>query len=400
MTSVSTCSDSLLLASVLLSNSWSFATLLSLHSCQLFTLWLGANLPPAAYGKAEFSKDHTSEGHDDEVDEETPESPDFFSASKSTTGDKPWEEHVSDEEIESEVELDNEGVVPPDNEPPQKMGDPSIEVTEEMRDNAQVEKFKAMDAAEAGDLEAAVGFLTEAIISNPTSAILYASRAGIYVKMSKPNAAIRDAEAALTINPDSAKGYKWRGEAKALLGQWEEAVKDLRLASRLDYDDEIAAVLKKVEPNARRLEEHRRKYERLRKERQERKAERERQRRRAKAQASYEKAKRAERESSSPRTGGATGNFAGGGPGSFPGGSAGNSAGGWPGSFPGSSPGGVDMSQLLNDPELLAAFQDPEVMAALQDVMKNPANLANHQDNPKVAPLLNKMMSNFGGAAV
>jgi len=43
-----------------------------------------------------------------------------------------------------------------------------------------------------------------------------------------------------------AKGYKWRGEANALLGEWEESAKDLHLASRLDYDEEIAAVLKKV----------------------------------------------------------------------------------------------------------------------------------------------------------
>ena len=49
------------------------------------------------------------------------------------------------------------------------------------------------------------------------------------------------------INPDSAKGYKWRGEAKALLGQWEESAKDLRLACQLDYDEETAKVLKKVQ---------------------------------------------------------------------------------------------------------------------------------------------------------
>lgn len=48
------------------------------------------------------------------------------------------------------------------------------------------------------------------------------------------------------INPDSAKGYKSRGMARAMLGQWEEAVKDLHLASTLDYDEEINAVLKKV----------------------------------------------------------------------------------------------------------------------------------------------------------
>ena len=41
----------------------------------------------------------------------------------------------------------------------------------------------------------------------------------------------------------SAKGYKFRGIAR----YWSvEAAKDLHLASKLDYDEEISAVLKKV----------------------------------------------------------------------------------------------------------------------------------------------------------
>lgn len=50
----------------------------------------------------------------------------------------------------------------------------------------------------------------------------------------------------MQINPDSAKGYKSRGMARAMLGEWEEAAKDLHLASTIDYDEEISAVLKKV----------------------------------------------------------------------------------------------------------------------------------------------------------
>jgi len=34
--------------------------------------------------------------------------------------------------------------------------------------------------------------------------------------------------------------------ARAMLANWEEAAKDLHLASSLDYDEEIASVLKKV----------------------------------------------------------------------------------------------------------------------------------------------------------
>lgn len=57
----------------------------------------------------------------------------------------------------------------------------------------------------------------------------------------------------LQINPDSAKGYKSRGMARSMLGQWEEAAKDLHVASKLDYDEEISCVLKKVNLEKRQL---------------------------------------------------------------------------------------------------------------------------------------------------
>lgn len=182
-----------------------------------------------------------------------------------------------DEDIlESDVELDNSDVVHPDHEPPQQMGDPSVEVTEERRDSAQLLKSKATDAISEGKMEDVVNYLTEAILLNPQSAILYATRASVFVKQNKPNAAIRDANAALKINPDSAKGYKARGLARAMLGLWEEAASDLHVASKIDFDEEIHLALKKVEPNVHKIEEHRRKYERLRKERELRKKELER----------------------------------------------------------------------------------------------------------------------------
>ncbi|CAI0541264.1 unnamed protein product [Linum tenue] len=374
---------------------------------------LGAKLPPAAYSGSvsPMFKNNVDEDSDEEIPEK-----------ESPSVEKPEEEEEEDEIIESDVELEGE-TVEPDNDPPQKMGDSSVEVTEENRDASQEAKAKAMEAISEGKLEDAIEHLTEAILLNPLSAIMYGTRATVYIKMKKPNAAIRDANAALKINPDSAKGYKARGMACSLLGKWEEAAKDLHVASKLDYDEEISAVLKKVEPNAHKLDEHRRKYDRLRKEREDRKAEKERQRRRAKAQAEYEKAKKQEQSSSSGRPGGMPGGFPGGMPGGFPGGMPGGfpggmpgfpgaggmpggfpGAGGMPGGFPGAggmpggAPGNVDFSKILNDPDMMAAFSDPEIMAALQDVMKNPANLAKHQSNPKVAPVIAKMMSKFAGA--
>ncbi|WP_198359680.1 hypothetical protein, partial [Streptomyces fildesensis] len=108
--------------------------------------------------------------------------------------------------------------------------------------------------------------------------------------MKKPIAAIRDANAALEINPDSAKGYKYRGFAWAMQRKWEQAADDLHLASKLDFDEEINDELKKVEPHVQRIKEHNRKYERLRKLRERSKIEQERHRRQAEARAEYEKA--------------------------------------------------------------------------------------------------------------
>ncbi|XP_020584111.1 TPR repeat-containing thioredoxin TDX isoform X2 [Phalaenopsis equestris] len=181
------------------------------------------------------------------------------------------DDNHDDEIVESDIELEGE-VVEPDNDSPQKMGDPSVEVTEENRDAAQISKAKAVDAISEGKHEDAIEHLTEAIMLNPTSAILYATRASVFVKMRKPNAAIRDADAALQINSDSAKGYKSRGMAKALMGNWQEAVSDLRMASKLDHDEEIYSVLKM------KVEEHRKKYEHLKNERERRKAKRRHQR--------------------------------------------------------------------------------------------------------------------------
>ncbi|XP_048538599.1 FAM10 family protein At4g22670-like [Triticum urartu] len=191
--------------------------------------------------------------------------------------------------VESDLELEGDVVQPDHSDAPQKMGDPSFEVTEESRDASQKEKGMATEAISEGKLQEAVEHLTKAILLNPTSAMMYATRASVFIKMKKPAAAIRDANAALQINPDSAKGYKTRGMANSMLGKWEEAARDLHAASNIDYDYEIKATLKKVEPNAHKIVEHRRKYDRLWKERNDKKSERDRLRRRAEAQAAYEK---------------------------------------------------------------------------------------------------------------
>ncbi|XP_047212915.1 hsc70-interacting protein-like isoform X1 [Girardinichthys multiradiatus] len=279
---------------------------------------------------------------------------------------------VDFESEESEIEIDNEGVIEPDTDEPQEMGEPeNTEITEEMMDQANEKKIEAINALGEGDLQKALDLFTEAIKLNPRLAILYAKRASVYIKMQKPNAAIRDCNRAISINPDSAQPYKWRGKAHRLLGHWEEAAKDLATACKLDYDDDASALLKEVQPKANKILEHRRKYERKREE----KEIKEKQERVKKAREEHARAQRQEEEARQ---------FGGG---FFPG------AAGFPGGAPGGMPG---LGELFKDPELLNAMKDPEVMAAFQDVAQNPANISKYQNNPKIMALVTKLSAKFG----
>ncbi|KAL0588697.1 Hsc70-interacting protein [Plecturocebus cupreus] len=168
---------------------------------------------------------------------------------------------------ESDLEIDNEGVIEPDTDIPQEMGDENAEITEEMTDQANDKKVAAIEALNDDELWKAIDLFTDAIKLNPRLAILCAKRANIFVKLQKPNAAIQDCDRAIEINPDSAQPYKWRGKAHRLLGHWEEAAHDLSLACKLDYDEDVSAMLKEVQPRAQKIAEHRRKYERKREER-------------------------------------------------------------------------------------------------------------------------------------
>uniref|UniRef100_A0A8P0SW62 STI1 domain-containing protein n=1 Tax=Canis lupus familiaris TaxID=9615 RepID=A0A8P0SW62_CANLF len=318
----------------------------------------GGKIPPAT---------HKTKSEDNIKEEKT----DSKKAEENTKTDEPSSE-------ESDLEIDNEGVIEPDTDAPQEMGDENVEITEEMMDQANDKKVAAIDALNDGELQKATDLFTDAIKLNPRLAILYAKRASVFIKLQKPNAAIRDCDRAIEINPDSAQPYKWRGKAHRLLGHWEEAAHDLALACELDYDEDASAMLKEVQPRAQKIAEHRRKIERVKKAREE-----------------HERAQREEeaRRQSGAQYGSFPGGFPGGMPSNFPGGMPGM-AGGMPGM--GGMPG---LNEILSDPEVLAAMQDPEVMVAFQDVAQNPANMSKYQSNPKVMNLISKLSAKFGGQA-
>ncbi|XP_063232981.1 putative protein FAM10A4 [Bacillus rossius redtenbacheri] len=268
---------------------------------------------------------------------------------------------ASEESEESDIELDNSGVIEPDDEKPQPMGDADKEVSEEDIEKSNEKKREAISAFAEGDYQKAIQMYTEAILLNPQSALLYAKRGQCYLQLGKPNACIRDCSRALDINPDSAAAHKFRGRAQRLLGRWEEAARDLRDACKIDFDEQADEWLREVTPNARKLEEHRRKYERKH-------AERELREKLERARRAKEEHARAASQSQDQPSGGATGDT------------------------------GDFYKKMMNDPEIMQAFMDPEVSAAFQDVLTNPGNLAKYQSNPKIKAVINKLMSKFGGS--
>ncbi|KAI4478292.1 hypothetical protein M0804_011946 [Polistes exclamans] len=171
--------------------------------------------------------------------------------SKSETESK-FEETESTSQVESEesdLELDMTGVIEPDTDTPQEMGNSALKPTEEEIAESETKRSEAVSAFVEKDYEKAIQLYTEAIKLNPQAALLYAKRGQIYLLLKKPNACIRDCNQVLELNPDSAAGHKFRGRAYHLLGKWEEAVNDLRLACKFDFDEQADDWLREATPN-------------------------------------------------------------------------------------------------------------------------------------------------------
>ncbi|XP_043835470.1 putative protein FAM10A4 [Dromiciops gliroides] len=287
---------------------------------------------------------------------------------------------------ESELELDNEGVIIDDMDGPQEMGDATAEVTDEMIDQANELKVKGLDALHNREFQKALELFTEAIKLNPWLAILYTLRASIFIELQKPNAAIRDCTKAIELNPHTAEPYKWRGKAHRLLGHWEEAGQDLSLSCKLDFDEDANAVLKDVQPRIQRIQEHRRKKEHRQRKREQKREERkyrERLERMRKAREEYDKAKQEEEDRKKAA------HFA---PFQF-----------FLGELPRmrrrmrTIPGTSVLNEILGDPEILAAMQDSEVMHAFQDVARHPETMGRYKNNSKVMNFFSKLSNKFGG---
>merc|ERR1712014_417376 len=75
-------------------------------------------------------------------------------------------------------------------------------------DAAQQEAAKAR---EAGNLDNALDHYTRAILTGAASAMVHAKRAMLLLELQRPQAAIKDCNVALEINPDLGKAHRIRG---------------------------------------------------------------------------------------------------------------------------------------------------------------------------------------------
>jgi suppressor of tumorigenicity protein 13 len=87
---------------------------------------------------------------------------------------------------------------------------------------------------------------TAAILAAPPTALLYANRAHVLLKLLRPLAAEHDCDLALVENPDSAKALRMRGQARKALGKWEQALHDLSAAQQIDFDESVVQDLKEL----------------------------------------------------------------------------------------------------------------------------------------------------------
>lgn len=194
-----------------------------------------------------------------------------------------------------------------------------------------------------------IELFNEAINLNPSSAVLFAKRGQAYLEKDFPNACISDCTRSIELNANLAVAYKFRGRAYSVIGEWEKAAKDLRLACDMKFDTQIDIWLKVVEPNAKKIEQYKLQEERKRHEEEERKK--------------LEKAQK-EREAQSKASTSSDTN---------------------------TEPNADDFYALFEDPEVTEAFADREVAAAFADIFSQPANIYKYQAKPKLMAQLSKL---------
>ncbi|KOC66160.1 Hsc70-interacting protein 2 [Habropoda laboriosa] len=117
----------------------------------------------------------------------------------------------------------------------QKMGNLTLQPTEEEIAESEAKCSEAASAFAEEDIEKAIELYTEAIVLNPQAALLYAKRGQMYLISYMPNACIRDCDRALALDPMCKSGHKFKAQALLMHEKIEEAIPHIKIA--YDHDD-------------------------------------------------------------------------------------------------------------------------------------------------------------------
>jgi len=216
-----------------------------------YLLSMGATVPSASTGAAQADSPKTEA----KTADFPPRAPEPQKVDPEPVVEEESEEEPEIEEYDPEAEGPDDQKMEEESEEAPVLGpEGEIELTDEQMDKQGDLKQQAQEAIEDGDKAKAITLLTEAFAIGNVSAMMYAKRADILLKSKRPVAAIKDADAALAVNPDSAKANKIKGLACRYLHKWDDAHTHISKAQQLDFDDGLEEAQKFVDKRFKELE--------------------------------------------------------------------------------------------------------------------------------------------------
>jgi len=204
-----------------------------------FRTWLeslGARIPPPPK-------------KEEDTDEEMPDLEETPAKQAESAPKEPEPEPMEEEEPEEKDPDVIEGDVVDEAELKLVIPDEEAELSVEDEDKVAALEEKAQQALEEENPAAALSFYTQALKVSVTAPLIN-TRAALLLNQKRPNAAIFDATQALAMNPNSAKAYRVRGRAHRLLGEWDQAFKDLSAAQNCDFNEQVRNEIKEIEAKA------------------------------------------------------------------------------------------------------------------------------------------------------
>ncbi|KAI4319227.1 hypothetical protein MLD38_032854 [Melastoma candidum] len=109
-------------------------------------------------------------------------------------------------------------------------------------ESAEQAKEKGNQAFKEKQWQKAIGFYTEAIKLNGTSATYYSNRAAVYLELGSFLQAEADCSKAINLDKKNVKAYLRRGTAREMLGYYKEAIEDFRYALVLEPTNKRASL--------------------------------------------------------------------------------------------------------------------------------------------------------------